>query len=108
MEAGDAAQWAVVLFVVVGLIATWVRNGKGKEKNYGAFEQSMKQSILDIKEDLSHKDYGLSALSRSINGIKTNCAGVTAGFKERLSAHDKDIREVKGSCLKLKGTDRCE
>ena len=108
MNVGDLAQWAVVIFVVIGLVATWVRNGKGKEKSYGAFEQSMKQSIEGIKEDLSNKDYGLSALSKSISGIKTNCAGVTAGFTERLSAHDEDIKEVKGACLNRRKTDACK
>ena len=108
MNFGDIAQWAAVLLLAIGYMVTVVRNGKGKERSYGAFEQSMKQSIKDIKEDLSHKDYGLSALSKSINGIKTNCAGVTAGFTERLSANDKDIREVKGSCLNRRKTDKCE
>ncbi len=101
MNIGDLAQWAVVLFVVVGLVATWVRNGRSVERKTGAYERDIKS----IKSDLSHPEYGLFALSQSINDVKGNCRGVTAGFKERLIAHDREIKEVKG--LNRGKTDEC-
>lgn len=91
MNAGDLAQWAVAAFLIVGLALTWRKNGKSQERRDGAHEQSIK----DIKAELSHPDHGLSALKDSISDVKTNCAGVTAGFTERLSNHDREIKEIK-------------
>ena len=91
MEVGDAAQWAVVIFVMVGLVATWWRNGKSQERRAGALETEVKH----IKGILEDKDSGLSALKQGINEFRIHCAKISTSIAERVSKHDKEISEVK-------------
>ena len=85
MDIGDAAQWAVVEFLCVGMGTNWVRNSRQQDRNYGALNEKLK----NVEEELKNRDHGLSALKQGINDMKTHCAQVSGGLSEKVKGQEK-------------------
>ena len=80
MAAGEAFAVIGVVFLAIGLVATWVRNGRSQAKRDGVMEERIK----GINKKLEDPNTGLGAIKKSVEHVKVNCAKVTAAFGEKL------------------------
>lgn len=85
-EGGEAFAVIGVVFLAIGLVATWVRNGRGQAKRDGVLEEK----INSIDKRLEDENTGLGAIKNSVEEIKVNCASVTGSFKERFKNLEED------------------
>jgi len=98
-------QW-VAMYVMVGSslitsVYTLLKNNRETKKDitdetthviltakaWGAFEEKVANIDLAIRDS----DHGLHAIKREVSGVRSNCAAVTGGFKEKLASQEKRI-----------------
>jgi len=87
MSAGEIFSVAGVVIIAIGLVATWIRNGRSQSKRDGILEQRIK----GIEDKLSDDNNGLSAIKKSVDDQRVHCAGITSSFAERI----KNLEEEK-------------
>ncbi len=85
MPTGELLPLIGFFLCAVGLILTWMKNGKGEAKRAGAIEES----INGINKRLDDPNSGLGAIKNSVDRQTQHCAGITSSFEERL----KDLEE---------------
>jgi uncharacterized membrane protein len=83
----------------VALIITWRKNGRNQATRdiSHAEAQAARDATLEgnqkaIIQRLDDKQHGLGAVNDKISGLKTHLAVVD----ERLTGHDREIKELKG------------
>ncbi|MBA7710888.1 hypothetical protein ES703_119836 [subsurface metagenome] len=86
MPAGEIFSVAGVIIIAIGLVATWIRNGRSQSKRDGALEQRIK----GVEDKLSDDNNGLSAIKKSVDDQRVHCAGVTSSFTERIKNLEGD------------------
>lgn len=91
MSPGEIAAIIGVCLVALGLIGTWVKNGRASGREHGG----LNAELTGINNKLSDENYGLSALGEKINDMQKHCASVTAGFSERIKGVEDDVKEIK-------------
>ena len=101
IEQVDVAQWVVVGCVVIGQIASWIKfnhnrakSNISEEKEETATGTAIKMDIQSLKEDIQHPIYGLNALHKEMEGIRTHCAEVTGKFSQQIKNHDRRLDKV--------------
>lgn len=92
MSAGEIIALAGVAIVGFGLAATWVKNGRSQDREFGALQENLK-GVNDKLEDPNH---GLGALNEKMSDFKTTCAQSRASFTEKIKEAENDIKEIKG------------
>ena len=97
----------VALFVGLGLIITWQRNGRHQAERdiaqaeiIASWKQEIKDDIGHIQDDISSPTYGLGALSKGIADFKTHCATVSTAIEGAVKTNTKDIKELKDKVSK--------
>lgn len=80
-----------VCLIGIGLIATWVRNGRSQSEQLGG----LKTDVRNIQNSLDNPDYGLGALNNKAAEYKAHCAKVSTSLSERVKSHEKAIDEIK-------------
>ena len=80
MPPGEAFAVVGVVFLAIGLVATWVRNGKSQATRDGIMEERIK----GINTKLEDPNTGLGAIKESVGKIEVHCGKTTSSFKERL------------------------
>jgi len=91
----EAAPWVAVGVLVIGQAITIVRYGRNQTKEDASLQTSVKTDIANIKEDLSHPDYGLIALSKQVSEFKTNCAKISTALATKVAGQEKSINGLK-------------
>ena len=69
-----------VVIVGIGLIITWVRNGKSQAKRDGVLEER----INNISKTLDNENSGLGAIKKAVENQRVKCSDITSSFKERI------------------------
>lgn len=86
MEGSAIAPIVGVGVLAIGLIATWVRNGRSQAKRDGILEERMKS----INKRLDDENTGLGAIKKSVEEQAVHCAGITSSFEERIKNLEGD------------------
>jgi len=86
MTTGELFSVIGVVVIGIGLIVTWVRNGRSQSKRDGVLEQRIK----GVEDKLADDNTGLGAIKKSIDDQRVHCAGVTSSFKERIKNLEED------------------
>ncbi|MBA7639541.1 hypothetical protein ES703_47200 [subsurface metagenome] len=86
MTAIEILSIAGVVIVAIGLIVTWVRNGRSQSKRNGVIEER----INGINKRLDDENTGLGAIKSSVDKQEVNCAKITSSFKERIKNLEGD------------------
>ncbi|MBA7656440.1 hypothetical protein ES703_64364 [subsurface metagenome] len=86
MTAIEILSVAGIGIVAVGLIATWVRNGRSQSKRDGVLEER----ITNLSKKLDDENTGLGAIKKSVDDQKINCARMTSSFEERIKGLERD------------------
>ena len=73
-----------VCIVGIGLIATWVRNGKNQAGHMAAMEASQVERTKTIFNKLDDPNTGLGAIKKAVEKQEIHCASTTGRFDERL------------------------
>lgn len=84
MTPPEIASVIGVLIIGLGLIATWVRNGKSQTKDRASMEQKFTSEIGYIKEKLDDENTGLGAIKNGIDEQKVHCASITGDYGARI------------------------
>ena len=74
-----------VIVVGVGLIATWVRNGRSSARNLGSLETGLK----NMERKLDDENTGLGAIKKSVDDQRVHCAKITSAYGERIKSLEK-------------------
>ncbi|MBA7541069.1 hypothetical protein ES705_33376 [subsurface metagenome] len=80
MTVGEILSIAGFCIVAVGLIATWVRNGRNQSKRDGILEER----INNLSKKLDDENTGLGAIKKCVDKQAIHCAGITGSFEERI------------------------
>ena len=80
MVVSEIAPLVGVGVVAVGLIATWIRNGRSQARRDGILEER----INSINKSLDDENTGLGAIKKSVEKQAVHCAGITSSFEERI------------------------
>ena len=91
MSIGEIIAIIGVVGVGIGLIATWVKNGRSQAKEFGALQQNLK----GVNDKLEHPTNGLPALNEKMGNFQTTCALTRSGFAEKIKGAEDDIKELK-------------
>ncbi len=90
MEAGTIstiAQWAVTCLTGMGLIATWVRNGKKESKELG----KLTEKVDNMKDSM---DNGLRQVNCRLDDTNKNSVELQRSVNERVNQQEKRIDDV--------------
>ncbi len=88
------AQWAATVLIAVGLIATWIRNGRSQGAKYGKLEGKVDDISQNIKQDIKPE---LKNIHDGVSGMRTHCATVSTALSERVKHAEKQLDELRGS-----------
>lgn len=92
------ASWVATGFVGIGLVFTWVRNGKSQAKNMAKLEakvDGVKDDTEELKKGQTDHNQKMDAMKADINKMGVHCAGVTSGFEERLKTNEREIEALR-------------
>jgi len=80
MSVAEVVSIVGVCVVGVGLVCTWVRNGRGQSRHQGALEAD----VIHIKDKIDDEHTGLGAIKQSVDNQAVHCAKISSGFEERI------------------------
>lgn len=92
----EIATWAVAVAAILGLIATWIKNGRSQAKRDGKLEANQKNIINQLEDP----ETGLSAINEKCHRFETHCATVSTALDGRVTATERDIKELKQKAAK--------
>ncbi len=84
-----AISWEAVgvIIVSVGLIATWVRNGKSNAKTYGRFEKKV-EDLCDKVDGLEDK---MDKVVTDTTTMKIHCAEVSSTYGQKIKNIESEV-----------------
>lgn len=91
MSGIEIASVIGIMLVGIGLIATWVKNGRSQSREFGVLQANLK----GVNDKLEHPAHGLSALNEKMGEFKTACALTRSSFTEKIKSAEDDIKELK-------------
>jgi len=91
MSTVEAVSVIGLVLVMLGLIGTWIKNGRSQSRWFGG-----------INKQLEDPNHGLSALAKKMENMQTHCASTTSSFGQQIKNHDKAIEEIKTTFSKKK------
>ena len=91
MSVAEIVAVVMAILVGIGLILTWIRNGRSESEQLGG----LKTDVKNIQNSLDSPECGLGALSNKIAEFKTHCAKVSTSLSERVKSHEKSIDELR-------------
>lgn len=86
MSGMEIIPMAGVIVVGLGLIATWIRNGRSQSKRDGVIESR----IGNVEKLLDDPNTGLGAIKKSVDEQRVHCAKISSSFGERIKSLEKD------------------
>ena len=93
MEGPLVALWITTSATAVGVIYTIVKNGRSRTKQDTELKVELKKDIESIQKVLDDPNDGLGAIRREVSAQREHCAGVTAGFDQRITGVEDDLRD---------------
>ncbi len=91
IDAGAIAQGAGTAFIAIGLVATWVRNGRSQGIKYGAIQNELKNN--GAKADALTTT--VQRMDAKLDKFQLHCADTSGRIDERLHATERDINDLK-------------
>ena len=91
MTGFEVTQWVMTSVIGLGLVVTWIRNGRSNRDKF----TELRTDFRGARDDIREIKMDTKASRAEIGEIKNHCAGVSSGFAERLSGHDRELSEVK-------------
>ena len=89
MSVGEIVAIILASMTGIGLIGTWIRNGRQNLKENATLEANLKAEIKDVKDDIKHPEYGLSAINKKLAEQLLYCAKTSTSLKERVTSLEK-------------------
>jgi len=80
MSAAEVFSIIGVCLVGMGLIVTWVHNGRSEARKMGALQEK----VTNVETELKDENHGLGAIKDEINDFKLHCAKVSTSLKGRV------------------------
>ena len=80
MDIGDIAALVVSCGACLGLIATWIKNGRSQSEERGA----LKTDIENLQKEVEHPEHGLSSIKKAVDEQKLHCATISTGLTVRM------------------------
>jgi len=89
MAVGEIVAIVLASITSIGLIGTWVKNGKQNLKENAMLEANLKAEIKNIQDDIKHPEYGLSAIKKKVDEQVLYCARTSSSLKEKVTFLEK-------------------
>lgn len=89
MSIGEITAVIIAAVACVGVIITWLANGRRKGQEMGEVVgkvDTLQRTIDEVKEEITSPETGLPAINKEISAMQINCAGTTAGFGARIKS----------------------
>jgi len=89
MSIGEVAAVIMAAVACLGIIITWIANGRQKGLEMGEMVgkvDTLQGTINEVKEGITNVETGLPAIKKEISAMQINCAGTTAGFAARIKS----------------------
>lgn len=89
MSVGEIVAIVIASITGIGLISTWIRNGRQNTQDRATLEANLKAEIKDIQDDVKHPDHGLSAIKKKVEEQVLYCARTSTLLKEKIDTLEK-------------------
>ena len=93
MDGVIIALWITTSATAGGVIYTIAKNGRSRTKQDTELKVALKKDIDSVQKMLDDPNDGLGAIRREVSAQREHCAGVTAGFEERITGVEGDLRD---------------
>lgn len=97
MSVGEVVAIIIAGLTAIGLISTWVKNSRRDITERTRIETALKGEIKEVKEDIKHPEYGLSAMNKKVSEHLLYCAKTSTSLKERVTALENKPRKRKAT-----------
>ena len=87
------AQGFGTIFIAVGLVTAWVKNGRSQARR----DQKLVDNQKNIIDRLDNPNTGLTALKTGITDMQRHCATTSTALTGRVNTLERDIKELKGN-----------
>jgi len=91
MAVEDFIAIAVATMTGIGLIGTWIKNGRQETRERIKLEATLKAEIKDVQDDIKHPEYGLSAIKKKVEEQVLYCARTSTSLQERVSSLENNL-----------------
>jgi len=93
MSVGEIVAIILASMTGIGLMGTWIRNGRENLKENAMLEANLKAEIKDVKDDIKQPEYGLSAIKKKVDEQALYCARTSTSLKERVTSLEDKPRK---------------
>lgn len=97
MSMADIISLIIGIVACSGVIGTWVKNNRKDVKQRTEMETNLKAEIKDVKDDIKHPEYGLTAIKKGVDEQKLYCAKTSTSLSERVAALESNPKRRKKS-----------
>ena len=85
MTGAEITSISGVIVVGMGLVATWIKNGRGHSREMGG----LKEQVDNIDRKLEDVKTSLDGIKESVDGQRLYCARVSSSHEERIKTLEK-------------------
>lgn len=90
MALGEVIAIIIACLTALGLIISWGKNNRESAEMRTQIETNLKNELKEIKSDLQHPEYGLSAIKKKVDAQTLYCARTSTSLKEKVLALEKN------------------
>jgi hypothetical protein len=94
MSPGEIIALVVACLTALGLTGTWVKNNHQDRDQRTRMETNLKNEIKEVKDDVKHPEYGLSAIKKAQQEMQVNCARTTSNFGARIDSLEDKVNKT--------------
>ena len=92
MTTGDIVAIIIACMTALGLALTWAKTSRDTGEDRAKMEANLKAEIKDIKDDVKHPEYGLSAIKKKVEEQALFCARTSTSLKEKVGALERKVQ----------------
>lgn len=81
-----AGSWGGTGLVAVGLIVTWMRNGKSQSEKFGKIQERLN----NVAEDIGEIKTVTSTIKETVNEQRNHCTKISTGLDLRVKFLEKE------------------
>ena len=90
MSVGEIVAIVIASMTGLGLIGTWIKNGRQDVKQRTQLEANLKNEIKEVKDDIKSPEYGLSAIKKKVDDQALYCARTSTNLMTRVQTLEKE------------------
>ena len=97
MFTGETVAIVIASMTGIGLIGTWIKNGRKETGERTKIDTVLKSEVGEIKNAIKSPEYGLFAINKKLEDQLLYCAQTSTLLKEKVTSLEKENSQRKKS-----------